>query len=308
MIDCQGFRTVQYSTQKGGPTMRTQRMFVCAAEFLLFVGFACAAAVPALAGGNGKDANHAPAYRPAPVLEKKVFTNEDLETIARQYGGPSTVQPSPAATPSASAQSAPSQAGRILLPTEKDPGWYAQEAESLSAEADAIDARVQQLRQYRSTGATAGAAMGLVLDAPCEGITTDNEIQQLILQRSQIESKIADLEDTARQNNIPPGVFRTPAAFAQAVPILTPEETQSALIGRLQELDEDEVLIESVVQDMKDEAASRHMTLIPEAGFGGGVTADFLQQLATQESALREEASAVADDARHSGVPTGLLP
>lgn len=292
--------------------MRTQRMFVCAAEFLLFVGFACAAATPALAGGNGKDAKNAPASRPAPALEKKAFTNEDLETLASQYGGPSTVRPSPAAPSSASAQpqSALSHAARILLPPEKDPRWYAQQAGSLSAQAEAIDAGVQQLRQFRSTGTAAGVIVGLVLDGPCEGITTDNEIQQLILQRTKIESKIAKLEDTARQNDIPSGILRMPAAPAQAAQnsILTPEETQPFLIGHLQKLDEDMAQIQDVIQGMKDVAAARHMTLTPETGFGGGATADFLQRLAARENTLREEASAAEDNARHSGVPAESLP
>jgi hypothetical protein len=76
--------------------MRTQKAFVCAAEFSLFLGFAYAAAVPALAGGNRKGAENVPASRPAPALERKVFTNQDLETLASRYEGPSTVRPSPA--------------------------------------------------------------------------------------------------------------------------------------------------------------------------------------------------------------------
>jgi hypothetical protein len=290
--------------------MRIHRMFVCAAEFLLFLGFVCAAAVPALAGGDGKGANDAPASRPAPALERKVFTNEDLETLARKYGGLSTVRPSSAPFSSAGAQSLPNHVARILLPPEEDLGWYAQQAGSLSAQAEAIDARVQQLRQFRSTGTAVGVVVGLVLDAPCEGITTDNEIQQLLLQRAQIESRIVGLEDMARQNDIPPGILRMPAASPQDSlnSILTPEEMQLSLIGRVQKLDEDMTQTEDVIQRMKDEAAARHMTLTPETRFGGGATADFLERLTAQESALREEAGAAEDDARHSGVRAGSLP
>jgi cation transport regulator ChaC len=185
-----------------------------------------------------------------------------------------------------------------------------QQAGSLSAQVEAIDARVQQLRQFRATGTAPGIIVGLVLDAPCEGITTDNEIQQLILQRAQIESRIVDLEDTARQNDIPSGIFRVPAASAQAAlnSILTREETRSFLIGRVQKLDEDMTHIQDVIQGMKDVAAARHMTLTPETRFGGGPTADFLQRLAARESALREEAGAAEDEARHFGVPSGSMP
>jgi hypothetical protein len=290
--------------------MQTQRMFVCAAEFLFIVGFACAAATPALAGGNGKDANNAHANRPARDLEKKVFTNEDLETLARQSGEPSNDRWSPAATPAESAQPAPNRIARILLPQEKDPEWYAQQSGSLNAQAEAIDARLQQLQQYRSTGTAAGAVFGLGLDAPCEGITTDNEIQQLILQRTQIESNISALEDMARQNDIPPGVFRAPAesAHSAANSSLTPEETQLSLTDRLQKLDENVAQIQVVVQRMSDEAAARRMTLIPESSFGGSPTADLLQRLTTQENALREEVNTIADEARQSGVPAGQLP
>jgi hypothetical protein len=290
--------------------MRIQRILVCAAEFSLFVGFASIAAMPALAGGNGKDVKTARAYRPALDVGKKVYTNDDLETMARLYGGPSTVQSSPSATSSASVQTAASQVVRVVLPREKDPAWYAQQAKSLSAQADAIDVRIQQLQQFRSTGAAPGADTGLVLDGPCEGLTTDNEIQQLIQQRAEIESRIADLEDTAHENGIPPGVLRSPAAFAQSAANLPPKpgETQASLIGRLQQLDEDAAQVQSVVQGMKDEAAARHMTLISEEGFGGGMTADLLRRLAAQQNALREQATAVANDARQSGVPARLLP
>jgi hypothetical protein len=292
--------------------MRTQRVFLGAAEFLLFVGFACAAAAPALAGGNRRGAENAPASRLTPGLERKAFTNEDLETLASQYGGPSTVRPSSAATSYASAQlqSAPSQVARRLVPPEKDPKWYAQQAGSLSAQAEAIDARVQRLRQFRATGTAAGVIVGLVLDASCEGITTDNEIQQLILQRAQIESRIVDLEDMARQNDISPGIFRESAASAQAAlhSIQTSEEIQSYLIGRVQKLNEDVAQMQDVIQGMKDVAAARHVTLTPETRFGGGATADFLHRLAARESALREEAGAAEDDARHFGVSAGSLP
>jgi hypothetical protein len=290
--------------------MRIQVKFICAAKVLFFVGIACAAGVPALAGGNGKDAKDAPAYRLAPTLEKKVFTNEDLEMLVRHHGGPDTVPAPPASTSFAGAQSAPSQTVRTLMPPEKDPQWYAQQAGSLSAQAEAINTRVQQLQQFRSTGTAAGAVFGLAVDAPCEGITTDNEIQQLILQRTQIESRIEELEDAARQNNIPPGVFRTSAASGESAEIttLTPADTESSLIERFQKLDEEIAQFQVVVESMKNEAAARHMTLIPESAFGGSPTADLLQRLSTQERALREEASAVVDDARQSGVPTGQLP
>ena len=69
------------------------------------------------------------------------------------------------------------------LPPEKDPLWYAQQLAALSAEFDATSIKEERLRQFRTTGSAPGVRIGLQLNAPCEGITTDNEIAQLAIRR-----------------------------------------------------------------------------------------------------------------------------
>lgn len=195
-----------------------------ASRILLSAGFLCALSIPAFAGdgaakaaaANSPDGNSA---QPKPAREKKIYTNEDVETLARNYGAssvgnaaPDTSVP-PATTRPLTPQILVTRNARTPLPPEKDPTWYAQQYLSLSARMDDIDNQVQQLRNFVASDAVPGAdtpglTVGLNIYAPCDGITTDAQIQLLLQQRAELDAQVSDLEGRAQLNGIDPGVLR----------------------------------------------------------------------------------------------------
>jgi hypothetical protein len=285
--------------------MRTSVSSLTLIAALATVSFLCLAG-PAFAGGAEK--TPAPS-RPTPTLEKKVFTNDDLPN----WGRPSVmkeVTQSEALNAMANLPAAPgglSAASKPYSP-EKDPYWYARQAESLEAELQSLGGKVQQLSRFRQTGT--GLPTGLILDAPCEGITTDNEIAQLNLRRQQIEQELDQLGDTARRNDFPPGLFRETAELVQADEgriSLTPAQEQAALLQKLESFQEELVQVQNVVAGMKQVTAARRMTLLLPTGNGGNMTTDLLERLAARANAIRSDISSVEDDARRAGMAPGLL-
>ena len=71
-----------------------------AGRILLSAGLLCALSIPAFAGdgaakaaaANSPDGNSA---QPKPAREKKIYTNEDVETLARNYGASSVGNAAP---------------------------------------------------------------------------------------------------------------------------------------------------------------------------------------------------------------------
>jgi hypothetical protein len=295
---------------QGGPIMRMPMFFCAGVLAFAAVTLVGGGSAPAYAGGSreGVASNHH-----LPDIEKKVITNEDLEA---KYGKPSLaseVQSSQAI--SAAEQTAPAAAGTIArrepLSPEKDPRWYAQQVVSLNDEIARIDAETEPLIAFRAPGNTPGAGTGLIMNAPCQGITTDNRIAQLLSQRSDIEAQISDLEDTARRNGMPPGIFVHADEIVQASfqqPRLTPVQERAALKDRLGELSMDLTETQSVVVGMQDEMAARRMTLLPPTGDGGNLTTDLLQRLAARSNALQNEISSMEDTALSVGIPARDLP
>ena len=282
------------------------------AMFAFLAGsFAFAASTPARAGGN----DVSPAVkRPVPDTGKIIYTNEDLEakygkpTPAGEIANAQALTASEQSSVSAPVQSA---ARRAPLPPEKDPAWYAQQTVALNDQMAEIDAQAQSLIAFRSSDTPPGPGTGLVLDAPCEGITTDNRIAQLLERRREIEAQISDLEDTARSNGLPPGIFTDADAIAQSAqqqPQRTPEQRREALAERLGKLSQELEQTQSVVAGMQQDTAAQGMTLLPPNGNGGNMTTDLLERLAAKSSALQSQLSNVADDALRAGVPARDLP
>lgn len=290
--------------------MRIPIIFRAAIFALFAASFIGDVPTPALAGGSGEGAASA---KPRPDTERKVITNDDIEA---KYGKPTPAgeiknsQAVPASGQTApAAQSAPSAARRTAIPPEKDPVWYAQQTVSLNDELANIDSEAEELEQFRATGT--GVATGLILNAPCEGVSTDNRIAQLLERRSEIEAQVADLEDTARRNDLPPGIFEHASAIAEAAeerPRLTPAQEREALARRLDDLADALAQTQSVVEGMQEYTASQHMTLLPPSGDGGNFTTDLLERLAAQSNTLQSEISRTEDAALSAGIPARDLP
>lgn len=279
---------------------------------LLAAGLVGGFSVRASAAGAGEGAA---SKRPRPDTEKKVITNDDLEA---KYGKPTPASEirnsqtiSAAAQTTAAAQPARRAARREPLPPERNPAWYARQVVSLNDQIAEIDAQAQTLINFRAPGNPPGAGTGLILNAPCEGITTDNRIAQLFARRQEIESQVAALQDTAQRNDMSPGLFDQAAEIAQASeqrPPLTPTRERAALAGRLGQLSDELSETQSVVEGMQEDTAARRMTLLPPTGNGANMTTDLLARLGAQSSALQSEIGSVEDDALRAGLPARDLP
>jgi hypothetical protein len=290
--------------------MNAPRRFLSPIFVMLAAGIFCGHPIPAYASG----ADGAAVKQPVPDREKKVFTNDDLEL---KYGKPtvaSEIKSSQAVSASAEATT-PTRpatgARRETRAPEKSPQWYAQQTVSFSDEIGRIDAEAQRLLQFRAPGNTPRAGTGLILNAPCEGISTDNRIAQLLARRREIEAQMTDLEDTARRNDLPPGLFVEASAIAQAASAsapLTAAQQRATLADRLGQLSSQLGQTQAVVADMAADTAARRMTLLRPTGYGGNMTTDLLQRLGTQSATLQSELSNTADEALRAGIPARDLP
>lgn len=304
-----------------------------ATRTLLAAGIICALSIPALAGDgagksdaaktDGANAAGAGSTQPSQAHEKKVYTNDDVVALRKNYGASTVGELSPAPNNPATA-SQPHVAPRILVPQllstplspDKDPMWYAQQAASVSSQIANIDDQVQHLRNFRASDAAPGPStpslnVGLDIYAPADSMTTDSQIQQLLQQRADLDSQLADLTDRARANDIDPGVIRRAADNPQSVETaapLTPEERLAATRDNLANLQADLTATRDTEAAMHQEAAAQNTKIIPETKFGGGFTADFLKQLNLHQAAVQDQLSTAEDAARKQGIPTGSMP
>jgi hypothetical protein len=289
----------------------------------------CALSIPAFAGdGTDKPAPpNAPggnAAQPSETREKKVYTNDDVAALRKDYAASTVGNASPDDALSAASTVQPHRAPRILAPQalstplspDKDPLWYAQQAASVSSQISDIDDQVQRLRNFRASDSAPGPStptltVGLDIYAPADGITTDAQIQQLLQQRADLDAQVADLQDRARANAIDPGVLRRAADDPQSVQNtapLTPAQRSQATLDTLNDLQSDLAATRDTEAAMHQEAAAQNVKLIPETKFGGGFTADYLKQLSLQQAAIQEQISTTEDTARKLGIPPGSLP
>jgi hypothetical protein len=300
---------------------------------ILAAVLSCVLAAPAFAAGDDKPVASAhataataaagvitPAIAPVvkaarPDREKKVYTNDDIERM--------WPKPEAAASDSEGAQESGMVArrgsaaaprvvsvSRAPASRENNPAWYAAQVESLYAELERLSSREASLRDFRETGSAAGVTVGLQFGAPCEGITTDNEIQQLAVRRQEIEQQISDLRDAAEQNGMPAAVIDDPSQVLQAgrKPLSAGQERaallvrQSDLIGQLDG-------VQSQLADMASQAAAQGIVLLPPTPqWGGNLTTNRIQSLDERAGQLRNAIGENEDAARQAGVATSALP
>jgi prefoldin subunit 5 len=268
----------------------------------------CGISVPAFASGDDKSpaATSASSKNAAPVpdREKKVYTNDDIDrmwpkrklSVVSSSGMPIQV----AATPRAK-----SVTNQPLTP-EKDPLWYAQQVAALEAEIGQIATREESLREFRASGSTdalPGMRVGLQLNAPCDGVTTDNEIFNLEQRRAEIEQQIAALEDTAQQNDMPPAIIRdAPEILAAAQNPLTPAEERTLLAERQAQLADELNATQNELAGMSEQATALGANLQPPTpGFGGNMTTDLIERLDNRADEIRGALDQTEDAARQAG-------
>jgi hypothetical protein len=265
----------------------------------------CGISIPVFASGDDKSPAPVPAASnnaaPKPDREKKVYTNDDIDRLTGKQEGLLLVSSS---SPTPNTPAPPVSA--VDLPPEKDPLWYAEQVATLEAELGQIATRKERLREFRTSGSTGslpGVHVGLRLNAPCEGITTDNEIQQLALQRQEIEQQIAALEDTAHENDMPPAIIRdAPEILAAAQKPLTPAEERKLLAEQQAQLANELNATQEELAAMSEEAAASGANLLPPTpGFGGNMTTDLIERLDNRASAIEAALEQTEDAARKVG-------
>ncbi len=279
---------------------------------------ACLAfAIPATTLAAGGTTTPAPTAQPRPDREKKVWMNEDVARLNPEFGLTAAPKPAAPGSPSAAAQAAnvrpPAPAPRpvaivaaVPLDPQQDPQWYAQQLDRLEAELSGIASHEQQLRQFRAT--SAGLPTGLVLGAPCEGITTDNLIAQLDARRQEILQQIDALGDSARVNNLAPGILVEGRGRAQIASRASAEEQRAALAQRVRANSDEVAQIRQAVAGMQQQLSAQGITLLqPTPGNGGNMTTDILDQLDGRAGVLQSEISEAEDTARRMGVALSEL-
>jgi hypothetical protein len=268
------------------------------------------------------------AAAPKPDRGKKIYTNDDLEALARNgvttVGNAGGIPIAPDADSSIVRTSAtrPALIAQVAtaerLAPEKDPVWYAQQYVAFSARLDSIDAEMQRLRNFRQSDAppqtAPGLDVGLNIYAPCPALSTDALIQQLRLQRDAIVAQISDLEDRARANGIPSDALRHAeevAARAQDISRFPASVQEKIAIEQVQRLQSGLNEVRDVKSQMVELAAAQNITLLPplpETKYGGGFTADYLKQLDIQQRQIANQLDQAQDQALRIGIPASALP
>ena len=264
--------------------------------------------IPAFASGDDKSPAPVSAASknatPKPDREKKVYTNEDIERIRANPRGTLILVSQSQNQVAENARTA-NVAVQPLSP-EKNPLWYAEQVAMLEAELGEIANQEGSLREFRSSGSASvspGVRFGLQLNAPCDGFTTDNEIQQLALRRQEIEQQIATLEDTAQENDMPPAVIRdAPAILAAAERPLSATQEQTVLADRQARLSSELGATQDELSGMSDQAAALGANLqAPTPGFGGNMTTDLIERLDNRASEIQSALEQTEDAARQAG-------
>jgi hypothetical protein len=249
-----------------------------------------------------------PAASPKPDSQKKVWTNDDVERLNPDFVVNRAPQASTGSATTLTIVTVPPLApathrvvARAPLAPAQDPRWYAQQVTALESELSAIDSHEDELRQFRAT--SAGLPTGLVLNAPVEGITTDNLIAQLEARRQEIAQQIDALGDLARQNYLPAGILVAGRGLAEIADHPTVEEQRSAAVSLARDASDELAEVQGVVAGMHDQVSSQGITLQqPTPGDGGNMTTDLLERLDSRANDLQSVISSAQDTAQGLGV------
>lgn len=288
--------------------MRISRQFS-----ILAVGAVLAFGVAALPAAFAFGDPAKPAASPKPdTQQKKVWTNDDVERLNPDFvavsGKKTTVESAaPATVTVAPAAAQPARvAVAVPLAPEKNPAWYGQQLAMLQEQLSAVEGRENELRNFRNTAT--GLPTGLILNAPCTGITTDNLIANLDAQRQEILAQIDALGDLARSNGLPPGILVEGRGLVQTAVQPSMAEQRTTVTEVVRGATAQLADVQATVASMQDQAASLNAALQqPTPGFGGNMTTDLLERLGGQAAALQDAIDSAGDAARTLGMAPGDL-
>jgi len=288
--------------------MRISMRAISLASATLAVVLLSGISIPAFASGDDKSPATTSATAknaaPAPDREKKVYTNDDID---RMWPKPKLSVVSTSRAPiQVAATPRPRSVTNEPLTPEKDPLWYAEQVAALEAELGQIAMSEEGLREFRASGSTdtlPGTRIGLQLNAPCDGFTTDNQISNLEQRRAEIEQQIAALEDTAQQNDMPLAIIRdAPEILAAAQNPLTPAQERFEIAEREAQLANELNATQDELAGMSEQATALGANLQPPTpGFGGNMTTDLIERLDNRASEIQGALDQAEDAARQAG-------
>jgi hypothetical protein len=248
----------------------------------------------AFAGGVHRSASPKPQGESKTV---KVWTNEDLEALGPRVE-PANEPAPPTTEPPAVVVELESPP---VLPPEKDPRWYARQLAALDDQLASVSAQEDQLLHFRETDN--GLPTGLNVVAPCHGITTDNRIADLEARRLEILQQLDNLADTARVNDMPPGILVEGRGLASAETPLSPRQREAQLVDRYEGLTASLGRTEETLARMQEDADLHHQTLLqPDSRWGGNLTTNLLQDLYERRSDLEDQINATEDQMKGFGI------
>jgi len=135
---------------------------------------------------------------------RKVWTDDDMDQL-RARGLISTFNVTTETT--AQAPAAQSEPATFTAKTE-DPAWYAEQAAILQAELDKREAALREAQLAIAQAAEGITQPGVATGEGNVGVTPEAGIDILKAQALEVQTQLDELNDLARQNNIPPGVLR----------------------------------------------------------------------------------------------------
>ncbi len=283
--------------------MRTNWRSFC---FTAVIAIGVFAVIPATAFGGGP-AGAAASPRPKPDVEKKVWTNDDFPaTPAASRAANSNERAVAALVAEPPAEQVETSAAAPVDP-EQDPRFYILQMASLENELAGVENEERRLQNFRAT--STGIQPGLQIYAPCEGVGTDNLIAQLDARRRDILGQMDAVSDTARRNDMPPGILRDASdRAAELVTPLTADERKDMIKQEARDLALDLDQTRAIQQASYAQAQSQGIALSqPAANAGGNMTTNMLQDLNSRAQALQSAIGEVEDQARQQGIAPGLL-
>lgn len=141
---------------------------------------------------------------------RKVWTNDDVNELRAR--SPISIVGQEPGSGAASAQ-APLSADENTFPVYDsrldDPEWYAKVASELQAELDQREADLEQQQAAMAEVKDRITQAGVALNEPSPGVTPDETLAILQARVQEIQSQLDELNELAREHDIPPGDLRS---------------------------------------------------------------------------------------------------